>query len=128
MSPRATRGVSRTRTPFEVAILAIAVAASLAILAGLVVAGVRYGGGPPELRVNVTPDTSTAGGRTFEVTVANDGGTSALNVVVTVEIGAETREVELDAVAKGDKESVTVVFPATVSGIPTAEVQSYTEP
>lgn len=128
MSPRATRGVSRDRSPFEIAVLVISAAAALTILAGLIVAGLRYGSGPPELRAKVTPDQSANGSRTFEVSVANDGGTSALNVVVTVELGEEMREVQLDTVAKGDKESITVVFPGDISGSPVAEIQSYSEP
>ncbi|MBI5089953.1 MAG: hypothetical protein HZB15_14115 [Actinobacteria bacterium] len=70
----------------------------------------------------------TSGGRPLDITVSNVGGTSAENVVVEIKVGDVTREVDLDLVAKGDKESATVVFPADISGPAHAEVLSYTTP
>lgn len=127
MSPSKTRGVSRERTPFEVSILALSIAALLAILTSLVVAGVRYGSGPPALRVNVTPAGSVGGGISYEVTVVNHGGTTAEDVVVGVTVGDVERQLQVPVVAKGDQESGIVVFPAASSGRPRAEIKSYSE-
>ena len=85
--------------------------------------------GPADLRVTVTADGRPAsGGRPLEVTVTNVGGTSAENVIIEVTVGDVVREVDLDLVAKGDKETAAVVVPADATGPPDAEVLSYTNP
>jgi uncharacterized protein (TIGR02588 family) len=113
----------------EWALLAVSLAAILAIVAGMVVSGLRGLGGPADLRVTIADAGELAsGGRTLEVTVRNVGGTSAENVIVEVTVGDVTREVNLDLVAKGDTESADVVVPAGTTGPSHAEVVSYTNP
>lgn len=122
-------GIRRERTPFEWALLGVSLAATLAVVAGLVVSGLAGPRGPADLRVSIADaDGPASGGRPLEVTVTNVGGTSAENVIVEVSVGVVTREVNLDLVAKGDTESATVVVPADAVGPPHAEVISYTNP
>jgi uncharacterized protein (TIGR02588 family) len=124
-----SRGIRRERTPFEWALLVVSLAATLAVVAGLVVSGLAGPRGPADLRVTVADAGGPAsGGRPLEVTVTNVGGTSAENVIVEVTVGDVTREVNLDLVAKGDTESAAVVVPADAVGPPHAEVVSYTNP
>jgi uncharacterized protein (TIGR02588 family) len=123
------RGIRRKRTPFEWALLLVSLAATLAVVAGLVVSGLAGPRGPADLRVTVADfGESSSGGRPLEVTVTNVGGTSAANVIVEIGVGDVTREVNVDLVAKGDTESATVVVPADAAGPPRAEVVSYTNP
>jgi uncharacterized protein (TIGR02588 family) len=123
------QGIRRRRTPFEWALLAVSLAAILIVIAGLVVSQLLGAGGPADLRVAVADEgVHASGGRTLDVTVTNDGGTSSENVIVEVTVGDVTREVDLDLVAKGDTESAVVVVPADDLGEPTAEVVSYTDP
>jgi uncharacterized protein (TIGR02588 family) len=120
---------SRRRTPFEWTLLVVSLAATLAVVAGLVVSGLAGPRGPADLRVTITQaDEPASGGRPLEVTVTNVGGTSAENVIVEVTVGVVTREVNLDLVAKGDTESAAVVVPADAAGPLHAEVVSYTNP
>jgi uncharacterized protein (TIGR02588 family) len=127
--PSGGHGVWRERTPFEWAILVVSLAATLAVMAGLVVSGLAGPGGPADLRVTVAGDDRPAsGGRPLEVLVENLGGTSAENVIVEVTVGEVTREVDLDLVAKGETESATVVVPTGATGQAQAEVVSYSNP
>jgi uncharacterized protein (TIGR02588 family) len=122
-------GIGRKRTPFEWGLLGVSLAATLAVVVGLVVTGLTGPRGPADLRVSVEEAAGpSSDGKPFEVTVANVGGTSAENVVVEVTVGDVIREVNLDLVAKGDTESAAVVVPADTSGEPRAEVLSYTAP
>jgi uncharacterized protein (TIGR02588 family) len=122
-------GIRRERTPFEWALLGVSLAATLAVVVGLVVSGLTGPGGRADLRVRVEEaEEHASGGRPFEVTVTNVGGTSAQNVVVEVAVGDVIREVNLDLVAKGDTESAAVVVPAGAAGSARAEVVSYTAP
>lgn len=122
-------GIRRERTPFEWTLLVVSLAATVAVVVGLVVSGLTGPRGPADLRVSVTDAAEPAsGGRPLEVTVTNVGGTSAENVIVEVTVGDVTREVNLDLVAKGDEESAAVVVPADAAGTPVAEVLSYTTP
>jgi len=124
-----SRGNRRERTPFEWALLVVSLAATLAVVAGLVVSELAGPRGPADLHVTVADAGGRAsGGRPLEVTVTNVGGTSAENVIVKVTVGDLTREVNLDLVAKGDSESGAVVVPADAAGSPYAEVVSYTNP
>ena len=123
------RGIRRERTPLEWALLVVSLAATLAVVAGLVVSGLAGPQGPADLRVSVADAGAPAsGGRPLEVTVTNVGGTSAENVVVEVTVGDITREVNLDRVAKGDTESAAVVVPRDTVGTPQTDVVSYTIP
>ncbi len=123
------RGIRRERTPFEWALLMVSLAATLAVVTGLVVSGLAGPRGPADLRVTVEEaDGPASGGRPLEVAVSNVGGTSAQNVIVEVTMGDVTREVNLDLVAKGDTESAAIVVPAGAAGPPRAEVVSYTNP
>ena len=125
----ASRGIGRERTRFELTLLVVSLAATLAVVVGLVVSELTGPRGPADLRVTVaTADEPASGGRPLEVTVRNVGGTSAQNVIVEVTVGDLTREVNLDMVAKGDTESATVVVPADASDPPDVEVVSYTNP
>lgn len=124
-----SRGIRRERTPFELALLVVSLAATLAMAAGLVVSGLGGPHGPADLRVTIADaDEPASGGRPLEVTVRNVGGTSAENVIVEIIVGDLTREVNLDLVAKGDTESATVVVPADAADPAHAEVVSYTNP
>jgi uncharacterized protein (TIGR02588 family) len=122
-------GILRTRTPFEWTILLVSLAATVAVVVGLVVSGLAGPRGPADLHVTVADvGGSTSGGRPLDVTVTNAGGTSAVTVVVEVSVGDIVREVTLDLVAKGDRETATVVFPLEATGPPVADVVSYTDP
>lgn len=122
-------GIRRERTPFEWTLLVVSLAATLAVVVGLVVSGLTGPRGPADLRVSVGDATEPAsGGRPLEVTVTNVGGTSAQNVIVEITVGDVVREVDLDLVAKGDEETATVVVPADATGPPDAAVVSYTNP
>jgi uncharacterized protein (TIGR02588 family) len=122
-------GPSRQRTPFEWALLFGSLAATLAVIAGLVMSGLVGPRGPADLRVTVTDAGGrTSSGRPLGVRVENIGGTSAENVIIEVTVGDVSREVNLDLVAKGDEESATVVLPDDAAGQPEAEVVSYTNP
>jgi uncharacterized protein (TIGR02588 family) len=122
-------GIGRKRTPFEWGLLVVSLAATLAVVVGLVVSELSGHRGPVDLRVTVTDAGEPAsGGRPLEVTITNVGGTSAENIIIEVTVGDVTREVTLDLVAKGDEESATVVVPDDAAGQPQAEVVSYTNP
>jgi uncharacterized protein (TIGR02588 family) len=122
-------GIKRKRTPFEWALLLGSLAATLAVVVGLLVSGFKGPRGPADLRISIAEAGEPAsGGRPLEITVTNVGGTSAENVIVEVTVGEVTREVDLDLVAKGDTESAAVVVPAGATGEPQAEVVSYTNP
>jgi uncharacterized protein (TIGR02588 family) len=109
--------------------LVVSLAATLAVVTGLVASGLAGPRGPADLRVTVADaDEVASGGRPLEVTVTNVGGTSAENVIVGITVGDVTREVNLDLVAKGDTETAAVVVPADATGLPHAEVVSYTNP
>jgi uncharacterized protein (TIGR02588 family) len=124
-----SRGIRRERTPFEWALLVVSLAATLAVVAGLVVSELAGPRGPADLRVTIADaDEPASGGRPLEVTVKNVGGTSAENVIVEITVGEVTREVNLDLVAKSDTESAVVVVPADAAGPPHAAVVSYTNP
>jgi len=123
-----SRGIRRERTPFELALLFVSLAGTLTVVAGLVVSGLAGPQGPADLRVSVADAGGPAsGGRPLEVTITNVGGTSAENVVIEISVGAVTREVNLDLVAKGDTEYATVVVPADVADRPDAEVVSFSD-
>jgi hypothetical protein len=63
-------------------------------------------------------DEPASGGRPLEVTVTNVGGTSAQNVIVEVTVGDVTREVDLDLVAKGERNKRQSWFPSTPQARP----------
>ena len=122
-------GLGRERTTFEWMLLVVSLAATLAVVAGLVASELFGRAGPVDLRVSVTDTGEEAsGGRTVEVTVTNVGGISAENVVIEVTVGEVVREITLDLVAKGDEASAEVVVPTGASGTPHAGVLSYTKP
>lgn len=102
--------------------LGVSVVAVVLIVAGLLIFGFSVESGPPDLSVTVRPATATE----FVVVVANQGGTTAEDVIVLVRRGGIEREVEFRSVPKGDEEEARV--PLSGSGPPTAEVASYKEP
>ena len=123
------RGIMRERTSLEWTLLVVSLAATLAVVAVLVMSGLTGPRGPADLRVTVADaGESASGGRPLEIKITNVGGTSAANVIVEVTVGDITREMNLDLLAKGDTGSATVVFPAVATGEPHAEVVSYTNP
>ena len=122
-------GIKRKRTPFEWTLLVVSLAATLAVVVGLVVSGLTGPRGPADLRVSVADvGEPGSGGRPLEVTVRNVGGTSAENVIVEVTVGDVVREVNLDLVAKGDEETAAVVVPTDAGGPLDVEVVSYADP
>jgi uncharacterized protein (TIGR02588 family) len=121
------RGIVRTRSPFEVAVLALAIALVAAVVGGLLAYGISTGTGPPDLEAELRNTGRPAGdGSQFELIVRNRGGTTAVDVVVEVTAGDARREIVIDAVPKGDSEEVTVVLPS--QGNPMARIVSYGEP
>lgn len=125
---RSRRGLRRERTKLELGVLLVSVAAVGTVVVGLVVAGVSGGTGPPDLRATVGPSgVERSGGAVYELSVRNQGGQTAENVVVEVSVGSETREVEILSVSKGDEEVASVVFPRGTAGTATARVLSYHE-
>ncbi|MBK5249551.1 MAG: hypothetical protein JJE50_08980, partial [Actinomycetales bacterium] len=64
-----SRGIRRERTPFEWALLVVSLAATLAVVAGLVVSGLAGPRGPADLRVIIADaDEPASGGWPLEVT------------------------------------------------------------
>ncbi|MGH2721304.1 MAG: hypothetical protein ACRDJO_06835 [Actinomycetota bacterium] len=122
-------GLRRKRSPFERALLLVALATIAAVVGSLVSYGLRAGGGPADLRAEARFTGSGSGGAVFEVTVRNDGGATAERVLLEVTLGDVTRESDIDVVAKGDREAAFVVFPSGDAGS-AAEVSvvSYEEP
>ena len=122
-------GVGRERTTLEWVLLLASLAATLAVVVGLVVSELSGRRGPADLRVRVADTGEPAsGGRLLEVTVTNVGGTSAENVVIEVTVGDVVREVTLDLVAKGDEASADIVIPVDATATAEAEILSYTKP
>ncbi|HVF11986.1 MAG TPA: hypothetical protein VNA87_02765, partial [Actinomycetota bacterium] len=90
--------------------------------------GVATDGSQAELTIEISgPKDESETGKTYEVTVSNDGGTTAEEVVVEVVAGDTTREIQFRAISKGDQEMATVVLPAE-SQDPRAEIVGYKEP
>lgn len=129
MSPKKVDRGKRDRSPLELTILGISIVAILAVVVALVGSGSSIGTGPPDLRVSATPVGGTAsGGAPYAVVVRNVGGQSAESVEIEVTVGDEARTLSLVAVARGDEESATVIFPAGTTGEAIVDVQSYSEP
>ena len=107
-----SRGIRRSRTSLELGVLVISLAATGAIVAGLVVAGVSGGDGGPDVRACARPTgVEPSGSVIYEVEIRNLGGQTAENVTLEVSVGNEVREIEVLSVAKGDSETLTLVFP-----------------
>ena len=117
----------RARTPFELSILIVAGLSVLAIVIALAVSGLSLPEGPPDLQVKVLPQQERSGGIPYVVEVHNVGGETAESVTVEVTVGSEKREADLLAVARGDTERATVVFPPGTTGSAKAEILAYTE-
>lgn len=115
------------RSLFEFLVLGLSALAIVAVVVTLVVQGFKERPSRPDLSAIVSPASNGSGGVTYMVVVRNDGGETAEHVVVEVTVGAESRETELAAVARGDEEQATVVFPAGTTGPAQAEILSYTE-
>jgi uncharacterized protein (TIGR02588 family) len=123
---RPIRGIARKRTPLELGVLIVSVLSVLAIVVGLVVSGITGGAGGPDLRASAEPTgEERSGGAVYEVSIRNDGGETAENVVVEVTIGDQVREFELLSVAKGDEETATLIFPPGTSQDATVRILSY---
>lgn len=114
----------RERTTFEWGILAVSIAAIAAIVAGLIVSSLTYDTPKAALRAELAAHRDDR--NRFVLTVTNDGGTTAEEVLVLVRRGSGTVEVEFRAVPKGDVEEAFVHIGGR--GRPTAQVQSYKEP
>lgn len=122
-------GLKRERTPFEWALLAIALVAIGTVVVGLFRYAGQKAGGEAELAVEVA-DTGKLvdGGPQIEVTVRNTGGSGAEQVVTEVKMGEETREVTMTRIPKDDDASALVVFPPGTTGTPEGELLSYNQP
>lgn len=122
-------GLKRERTPFEWALLAVAVVAIGSVVVGLFRYAGQKSGGEAELTVEVG-DTGkqVAGGPQVEVTVRNSGGSGAEQVVTEVKMGGETREVTMTRIPKDDQATALVTFPAGTGGAPEGELLSYNQP
>lgn len=128
MTPAKGRGPARDRTPLEIIVLVLSLLGILSIVGGLAWYGIKNDGGQPELSIEVSgPQEKSETGSVYEVTVSNNGSTTAEEVIVEVVAGDTTREVQFKAVAKGDEEMAKVVLP-TESQDPRAELVSYKEP
>ena len=125
---RSRSRVRRGRTPLELAVLLVSLAAVASVVAGLIIASATGGEGPPDLVAVARPTgLERSGGALYELLVRNQGGQTAENVVVEVTVGSETREVEILSVSKGDEEVASVVFPRGTDGTAEARVLSYHE-
>lgn len=128
MTPAKRTGVKRDRTPLEIVVLILSLLGILSIVGGLAWYGVTSDGSQAELSADINgPTDESEIGKIYEVTVSNDGGTTAEEVVVEVVAGDTTREIQFRAIAKGDQEKATVVLPAE-SQDPRAEIIGYKEP
>lgn len=116
----------RERTGFELAVLAVSVLALTSIFVGLLISGVTGPDGPPDLRATIrATGEQRSGGDLYLVSIRNEGGQTAENVVIEATLGDETREAEILSVAKSDEEEVTIVFPTGTAGQPLVRVLSY---
>jgi uncharacterized protein (TIGR02588 family) len=123
---RTGRGVGRKRTPLELGVLVVSILATAAVVVGLAVSAVTGGEGGPNVRATARPTgEERSGGAVYELTIRNDGGETAENVVIEVAVGDEVRELELLSVAKGDDETATVIFPSGTSEDATVRILSY---
>lgn len=116
----------RKRTPLELGVLAFSLAATVAVVGGLLASSVSGGDGGPDLRASARPTgEERSGGAVYEVVIRNVGGESAENVVVEVAIGEQVRELEILSVGKGDEETATVVFAPGTREPATVRILSY---
>lgn len=121
--------LKRERTPFEWALLAIALAAIGTVIVGLFLYAGHKAGGEAELEIEVAGTGKTvAGGPQVEVTVKNVGGSGAEQIVTEVKMGEETREVTMTRIPKDDEASALVAFPEGTTGTPEGELLSYNTP
>lgn len=121
--------LKRERTPFEWALLAVALAAIGTVIVGLFLYAGHKAGGEADLQVEVV-DTGKKvdGGPQVEVTVKNVGGSGAEEIVTEVKMGGESREVTMVRIPKDDEASAIVTFPAGTTGTPEGELLSYNTP
>lgn len=122
------RGPARERTSLEIVVLVLSMIGILSIIGGLAWYGVTTDGSQAELTVEISgPKDESETRRIYEVTVSNNGGTTAEEVVVEVVAGDTTREIQFRVIAKRDQAKATVVLHAE-SQDPRAEIISYKEP
>ena len=116
----------RKRTPLELGVLVFSLAATAAVVTGLVAARLSGADGGPDLRASARPTgEERSEGAIYEVIILNAGGKTAENVMVEVAVGDEVRELEILSVAKGDDETATVVFPTGTRDQATVRILSY---
>jgi uncharacterized protein (TIGR02588 family) len=121
--------LKRERTPFEWALLAVALAAIGTVIVGLFLYAGHKAGGEAELQIEVVDTGKTVdGGPQVEVTVKNVGGSGAEEVVTEVTMGEEAREVTMVRIPKDDEASALVTFPEGTTGTPEGELLSYNTP
>jgi uncharacterized protein (TIGR02588 family) len=121
--------LKRERTPFEWALLVVALAAIGTVIVGLFLYAGHKAGGEAELQIEVVDTGKTVdGGPQVEVTVRNVGGSGAEEIVTEVKMGEETREVTMVRIPKDDEASALVTFPEGTTGTPEGELLSYNTP
>lgn len=121
--------LKRERTPFEWALLTVALATIGTVIVGLFLYAGHKAGGEAELQVEVVDTGKTVdGGPQVEVTVKNAGGSGAEEIVTEVKMGDETREVTMKRIPKDDEASAIVTFPEGATGTPEGELLSYNTP
>lgn len=133
MSPQGSktkaRGIKRDRSPFELLLLTLSVAAIAAVVFGLFRYSADTAGDKASLTAQVEETgREVDGGSEVEVTVTNNGDSGAEDVVVEVTIGEEAREVSFVRIAKDEEKTGVVVFPPEAQGTPEVAILSYNYP
>ena len=126
---RAPQSLKRERTSFERALLLVSVASIAAVLVGLFLYAGDTAGEQASLETTVQRTGRLVdGGPEVLVSLTNQGGSGAEDVVVEVKIGEETREVSFVRIAKHEERTAAVVFPPEARGTAEASILSYNHP
>ena len=126
---RKPQSLKRERTPFERALLVVSVASIAAVLVGLFLYAGDTAGEQAALDLTVQrTGRQVDGGPEVLVTLTNQGGSGAEDVVVEVKIGEETREVSFVRIAKHEERTAAVIFPPEAQGTAEASILSYNYP
>lgn len=123
------QGLRRERSGFEWVLLTVSLAAIAAVVFGLF----RYSGDTSGDAASLTAEVEETGrmvdgGPEVLVTLTNEGDSGAVDVVVEVKIGVQTREISFLRIAKDEERTGAVVFGPESAGLPEASVVSYNYP